>query len=77
MEQNNNNGLLYFMVGALLVAVFGLGYLYVSNDPSFEGDVSIVEPASDGDGGERSDFSFEVDDNGFTASAESESDSPN
>jgi hypothetical protein len=34
MADNSDNGFLYFMVGALLIGVFGLGYLYYNGAPS-------------------------------------------
>lgn len=69
MAQNNNNGFLYFAVGALLIAVLGLGYLYVS-DESLGNDVTIVEPASGENNGP--DFNLEITDDGFKASADSD-----
>lgn len=33
MADNSGNGFLYFMVGALLIGIFGLGYLYYNGPP--------------------------------------------
>ena len=77
-NENNNNGL-YFMVGGLLVAVMVIGALYLTQTDQGERvveetntvvertvDESDVEPSSG------SSFEFNVDDEGFTASSETE-----
>mgnify|MGYP003624416484 CR=1 FL=1 len=63
MAKEQNNGFLYFIVGALVVAVISVGYIMVQNDNS--SGVATVETSSGG-----SNFKIEIDDNGFKASTE-------
>ena len=67
MAQNNNNGL-YFIVGALFVAVLVMGYFLVTpqtDDGSIMEIVAQTEPAS---GEQSSEFNLDITEDGFRAS---------
>lgn len=77
---NENNGFLYFAVGALLVAVAVLGFAYVDSGEETSNPVTAVvettENAADeaGDNMEQStsEFSVDFDEGSFSASSSSE-----
>jgi hypothetical protein len=77
-NENNNNGL-YFMVGGLLVAVMVIGALYLTQTNQGEQVIeesntvverTVEEPDVEPSSG--SSFEFNVDDEGFNASSETE-----
>lgn len=68
-QQNDNNGFLYFMVGVLLVAVIGIGYIFMGgNAQDNTTDLAIIETSAGEESSTQETFSFEMDDNGFEAS---------
>lgn len=64
-EQSSNNSMLYFLVGALLVAVIVVGYLALNNDgggaPAGTGQTSSA-PADQGSSG--TDFKIDINKDG-------------
>ena len=65
MSNENNNGFLYFVVGALFIAVLGLGYVLMTPNDGTE--LAVIESAA-GDEQSKSEFNFEIDDDEFSAS---------
>ena len=74
-ENQNNNGFLYFIVGALLVAVAVLGFMYLENPEDSNNPVTTIvettEEAADDVADEGDEFSLEIDEDGFSGSASS------
>lgn len=64
-NENNSNAFLYFVVGALFIAVLGMGYVLMG--PSESGDLAVIETAA-GDEQSTSEFNFEIKEDGFSAS---------
>ena len=73
--QENNNGL-YFIVGALVVIVAVIGFLYVENDNT---EITNIDPAAgieetaDNIEDSTTEFNVDVEDDGFSASTETQS----
>lgn len=68
--ENNNNSGLYFIVGALFVAVLIMGFIFVGND-----DVTTLEPsagveeAADNVEDTTSEFNLKIDEDGVSGSS--------
>lgn len=72
-DQDNNNAFLYFAVGALIVAVAAVGFLYVADRPGEDGsNLTIIENTEPAGGdsapeGTSSELNLNMDDEGFSA----------
>ena len=61
-----SNGLMYFVIGALVLAVIGIGYMSAQEANDVDG-YAVMEPAA-GDEDETSRFEFRADEDGLEAS---------
>ena len=74
-NENNNNGL-YFLVGGLLVAVLVIGGLYLTQtetgEKTIEKTTTVIDKTTQDDNQSGSSFDFEVSEDGFSASSQTQ-----
>lgn len=64
-RDDKSNGLIYFVVGALIIAVIGIGFLSTQDSGDADG-YAVMEPAA-GNEGDTSEFEFNANEDGFEA----------
>ena len=72
MANNENNNGLYFIVGALFVAVAVLGFFLMASQATENGDVTEIITTEPAGGEESSEFNLNITEDGFSAETSTE-----